>query len=127
MSAASPLSSKSGNKNNWHRKIASNRGSSWHKNMLLGRREAVLNPSNIRLARLKKNIHQAEIAKRLDMSESTFGAIERGKRPVKSAVAKEIANQLGMPLEKVFRSITRVNPRKPEKTKYLAVIQKSVI
>lgn len=115
-------------KSKWHNKIATARGSTWHKNMLIGRREAVLNPSNIRLARLKKEMHQDQLAKRLEMSESTYGAIERGKRPVKTDQAKEIASHLGMPVEKLFRQYSkRHNPRKPSQTKYVAIIQKSLI
>lgn len=126
MPSSSQTSSKSA-KPKWHQKIATARGSSWHKNMLIGRREAVLNPSNVRLARLKKNVHQSAIAKHLDMSESTFGAIERAKRPVKAELAKQISSHLGMPIEKLFRQVTRRNPSKPENTKFLAIIQKSLI
>ena len=123
MSTPSPVTVKS---KPWHSKIAAARGSSWHRNMLNGRREAVLNPSMIRLARLKKSVHQAEISKKLDLSESTFGAIERGKRPVKTDTANAIASYLNQPVEKLFRQITRRNPRKPEKAKFVAVIQKSI-
>ena len=106
-------------KEDWHKKIAANRGAAWRKNMLAGRREALLNPSNIRLVRLKKDIHQAVIAKRLDMSESTFGAIERGKRLVKKDVAAEIAEILGAPLQKLFKPA--------QKQKYVAILVKPVI
>lgn len=103
----------------WYKRIAEARGKSWHKNMLEGRRQAILNPSNIRLARLQLDIHQSKIAERLEMSESTFGAIERGKRPVKADVAQKISEILKKPMPKLFSSL--------KGKKYVAVIQKSSI
>lgn len=86
--------------------------------MLEGRRLAILNPSMIRLARLKKDMHQSILAERMKMSESTFGAIERGKRLVKKDVAVQIASILDIPIAKIFLSKGK---------KYVAVIQKSSI
>lgn len=86
--------------------------------MLEGRRLAILNPSNIRLARLKKNFDQERLAKALGFSESTFGAIERGKRLVKKDVAVSIASKLGQPLQKLFASKGK---------KFVALIPKSSI
>jgi len=85
-----------------HKKIAANRGSSWRKNLVAGRREVALNPSNMRIARLKKRIDQAHIAKKMDWSESTVGAIERARRMVKPDEAKGIASILGYPVQKLF-------------------------
>ena len=100
----------------WHRKIAKNRGESWKKNVKAGRMDAFLNPSNIRIARLSLNILQSSIAQRLEMSESAFGAIERGKQKVKETVAKQIAKLLNTPFKKLFVSAG--------KEKFLAVIRK---
>ena len=100
----------------WHRKIARNRGDSWKKNVLAGRRDALLNPSNIRIARLSLNILQSTIAEKLNLSESAFGAIERGKQKVKETVAKQIAKILNLPLKKLFVPAG--------KEKYLAVTRK---
>lgn len=103
----------------WHKKIAQNRGAAWKRNMLAGRRDAILNPSNIRLLRIRKDIHQAVIARKLDMSESTFGAIERGKRLVKKDMAEQIANHLSSDVKKLF---------KPQgKKKFVAIIQKTAV
>lgn len=103
----------------WHKKIAKSRGETWRKNMLAGRREASLNPSLIRLTRLFKNIHQSVIAKKLNISESTFGAIERGKQLVQTDTAKEISTFLGAPVTKLFKSAG--------KKKMIAVIQKRAL
>lgn len=111
---ASPSKSRS-----WHKKIAKNRGESWHKNMLAGRRDAVLNPSNIRLLRMRGNVYQDVIAKKLGMSESTFGAVERGKRMVSTEAAKAIAAYLSVDVKKIFKFVRH--------GKYIAIIVKTAI
>jgi DNA-binding XRE family transcriptional regulator len=117
MQTSSRTASKSNS--NWHKKIAKNRGESWRKNMLAGRRDAILNPSHVRLLRLKYDIHQAEIAKKINISESTFGAIERAKRMVNGGDAQKIAAALNVAKEKIFRFVKH--------DKYLAIIVKSGI
>jgi transcriptional regulator with XRE-family HTH domain len=109
--------------------------------MLAGRREAVLNPSNIRLIRLRLNIHQEEMANKISsilaafvksklksnpeakvrkinsVSESTFGSIERGKRLVSAEMSKIISNILRVPPTKLFKFVRH--------NKYVAIINKS--
>jgi ribosome-binding protein aMBF1 (putative translation factor) len=87
----------------WGPKIADARGAKWHKNMLAGKRDAQLNPSLIRLARLKKGIAQSELAKKMVTSLGSFGEIERGRRLVKEAKAQILAKALGLPLDKIFK------------------------
>jgi len=91
----------------WHKKIAKNRGASWHKNMLKGRVDASLNPSKVRIARLTKNFDQSAIAKRVELSDSTYGAIERGKRLVDELTANKISKMLGKPLATLFTPTKR--------------------
>ena len=105
-------------KSDWHTKIAANRGAKWRKNMLAGRREAMLNPSLLRLIRIKKEVTQLEIAESLEVSESTYGAIERGKQLVKKDAALTIAKKLDEPVSRLF---------KREGKKFIAVIQKAAI
>lgn len=141
MPTSSPKSSKS---TPWHTEIAKNRNkptSKWHEHMLAGRREAVLNPSNIRLIRLRLNIHQEEMANKISsilaafvksklksnpeakvrkinsVSESTFGSIERGKRLVSAEMSKIISNILRVPPTKLFKFVRH--------NKYVAIINKS--
>lgn len=111
-------------KGTWHKKIAKNRGSQWRKNLVLGRRDSQLNPSLIKLARLKLGIDQSLIAEKLDVSVSTFGAIERGKQMVKLAKAREIAKILKMSVDKLFKQTASSNS---ERKKYVAVIQKQTV
>lgn len=95
--------------------IAQNRGEKWRKNMLQGRRDAQLNPSVLRLARLRKPLHQSMISEKLGMSTSSFGAVERGKRRVDLDTAKKIARLVAVPMSKLFKSTGK---------KFVAVIQK---
>lgn len=106
------------NSDDWHVKIAKARGERWRKNVLAGRRDARLNPSLICLCRIKKNVMQSEIAKKLGMSESAFGKIERGKQLVKIDTAKAISLLLGVPMAKLFKS---------EGKKFVAVVQRPAI
>jgi DNA-binding XRE family transcriptional regulator len=112
MEASSPNTSKMGKGSTWTKKISKNRGTSWRQNILNGRREALLNPTALRLTRLRKKVHQFDIATRLDISESTFGSIERGRRPVKPEQAKKIAGYFGVPVAKLFKPLasSRKNP-----------------
>lgn len=88
----------------WHKKIAESRkkNTSWKKNLAKGRLQAALNPSILRRARLEKGLPQEALAKKLGVSESTFGAIELGKRMVKLPAAKVLASALGKSIEKLF-------------------------
>lgn len=92
--------------NTWHKKIAVSRGKNkeWIKNLAQGKLRAALNPSLIRLARLEKGLHQAVLSSKLNVSESTFGAIELGKRLVKPDMADEIAQLLGKKYSDLFKS-----------------------
>lgn len=104
-------------KPDFHKKIAKARGARWKQNMLAGRREAQISPSLIRLARLAKDIEQTTLAIKMKVSASTFGSIERGRRPVSLTDATKIASHLGMTRSKLFREMA--------KDKFVAVIQKS--
>lgn len=88
-------------------KIAKNRGDEWRKKARAGRLEAKLKPSFIRLARLQKAFQQEDVAKKLGMSESTFGAVERAKRMVKADVAEQIAKLLSQPQNKLFKQAAK--------------------
>jgi len=123
----------------YHVKIARNRnkeGSKWRENMLAGRRDAQINPSNIRKLRLRSGIDQEQFAKKLStsigpilsknpkkkekkikwVSESTFGAIERGKRMVPGEMAKLIAKILGVDANKLFKFVKH--------DKYIAIVNR---
>ena len=62
-------------------------------------------PSLIRMARLRAHITQSHLAKILNYSYTTFGEIERGRRPVRSETAKLIAEVLKSEVSKLFTPI----------------------
>ena len=99
----------------WNKKVAAKRGSKWHKNLLMGRLEVQMNPTAIRLKRVKKNKTQVEIAKKVGLSTSTYTAIESGRRPAKEKSAKLITSVLDIPFEQAF------TPSKICKNRYEAV------
>jgi DNA-binding XRE family transcriptional regulator len=90
-------------KTSQHKKIAKARGEKWRKNMLKGRKDAQVNPSLLRLARLSRSADQIKIAEHLKVSPSTYGSIERGKRAVSKTEALKIASFLTVQKEKVFK------------------------
>lgn len=90
----------------WHKKIAASRANNkeWNKNLTKGRLQAALTPSLLRLYRLEKRLTQEDIAKKLDVTESTYGSIELGKRMVKEETGREISNLLGKPFNFFFKA-----------------------
>lgn len=62
-----------------------------------------MNPSIIRLKRIKENCTQGEIAVATKMSPATYGAVESGQRMVKREKAEKISKALGLDLKKAFR------------------------
>jgi ribosome-binding protein aMBF1 (putative translation factor) len=69
----------------------------WMTNNMAARRRVQLEPSIIRQKRLQKGLTQSQVATKLGMSNSKFGSIETGLRPVDAALAKKIAVVLGVP------------------------------
>ena len=106
-----------------HKKIAESRGSKWKENLSIGKRDSMLNPSVMKIARLKLGLNQTVIAKKIDVSPSTFGSIERGRQPVKLASAKEISKVLRVPFDRLFKVSSGSKNRK----KFLAIIQKQTV
>ena len=105
---------------NQHKNIAKARGERWKKNLIIGRREAMLNPTLIRLARLKKGLQQEDCAEKLKISTSAWAAIERGRQKIKFESASKIAKIFGKPVNLFFSGDNKTG-------KFIATIQKSVI
>lgn len=82
--------------------VAKNRGESWRKNLIKGKHEASLNPTKIKLERVRRELSQDVMAKEIAASVNTFGAIERGKRPVNKDRANRIAKRLGRTVSTLF-------------------------
>lgn len=60
------------------------------------------NPSKIREARVAKKISQDEMAAKLDYCSTTYGDIERGRRPVRVETAERIAKILHRGVDALF-------------------------
>lgn len=113
------------NKKDWHRKIAKSRGKKWIQNVVLGRRDAQINPSVLRQIRLRKGLFQDKFAVSIKVSESVYGAIERGKQYVKRDRARLIASRLGVNVADVFNQVSSKGPKANHK--FVAKIAKYTI
>jgi ribosome-binding protein aMBF1 (putative translation factor) len=98
----------------WRKAAAKKRGDKWRKNLAIGKRESDLHPSIMSIARKQKGLRQEDVARELDIAESTFQTIERGKLPVEEDRAQKIAKILGMRIPQLF---------KKQDSKFVAVVK----
>jgi DNA-binding XRE family transcriptional regulator len=89
-------------KTHHNKKVAANRGKSWRKNLVRGKLEAAQNPTKLKLERTQKGDSQASVASSIKSSVSTYGAIERGKRPVSKETGLAISKHLNRSLNHFF-------------------------
>lgn len=82
--------------------ISRNRGKEWVKKMVDSKYEYATRPTRIRDIRVKKKKSQEEIATACDLSHTTYGDIERGKRLVRKETAERIAKLLSTSVDKLF-------------------------
>jgi DNA-binding XRE family transcriptional regulator len=92
------MSSKIGNK-----KVAANRGDAWRSKLIKGKADASIHPSLIKLKRVEQGISQTKLAKELEVSLATYGAIERARITVKKAMASLIAQLFQTEVSKIFK------------------------
>jgi DNA-binding XRE family transcriptional regulator len=83
-------------------KVAANRGKKWLKNLRASRLDVQMNPTEVRLGRLKKNLIQADLAEKLGVSLSTYTAIERGKRHLREEDARTVSKILSASFSSLF-------------------------
>ncbi len=88
----------------WNHKVAANRGPEWRKKLLQGRLEIQMNPTTVRLRRIKKNLTQGEVALKAGLSVGTYGAVESGRRLVSKEKAERIAKILSLQADKAFEN-----------------------
>ena len=86
----------------WNNKVAQKRGEAWKSKLISGRLDAAMNPTKLRLARIKKGASQAEVAKVLGVPTSTYGAIERGHLTVDKKKAAKLTAVLKSSLQLLF-------------------------
>jgi DNA-binding XRE family transcriptional regulator len=87
---------------NTNRDIARNRDKSWIGKMVQGKIDYALKPSKLRVARMEKRLSQEDMAEPNELSPTTYGDIERGKRLVKRGVAEKIAGMVSKRLKDLF-------------------------
>lgn len=90
-------------KKHWNSKVSKARGEAWRKKLRDGKLHAKMNPSNLQKARIDRNLTQEDVANKIGMKLSTFGAIERAKRQVKADKANQIAKLLKMETVRLFK------------------------
>lgn len=86
-----------------NQKVVENRGEIWKSKLKEGRLDAQLNPTLLKVKRVKAQIAQDEMSKLLGLSRSTYGAIERAKRLVSEKRAAQIADKLKFQKDSLFR------------------------
>ena len=92
-----------------NRKVANKRGRGWQQKIVDGKFRAAQNPSHMMKIRAKVRMSQQIAAKKLGMSVSTYGAIERGLRPVKIVKAVKIAKVFKTTRGRLFAPIKGVD------------------
>jgi DNA-binding XRE family transcriptional regulator len=92
-------------KNDWNAKVAANRGDDWKKKLREGKMQSRMHPSIIYKTRLFKNLTQADIAKMLNVTIPTYGAIERSKRPLNEDRANKICKILNTSPQHLFKRL----------------------
>jgi DNA-binding XRE family transcriptional regulator len=91
----------------WNDKVSKSRGKDWKKKLVQGRLDAALNPTKLKLARVKANLSQEAVAKQAGLSLATYGAIERSKRPLRAEAAQKISKVLKTPLTRLFQDTVK--------------------
>lgn len=86
-----------------NRKVAQNRGEKWKSNLLLGKLDDTA--PKLQSIRVKKQLSQAAMAKKLGCSLITYGDIERGNRKAKKDRVSAICNLLNAKQKDVFKPV----------------------
>jgi len=90
-------------KHHHNKKVALNRGENWRLNLVKGKLNASLNPTKLRLYRVKKGLSHDTVAKEIGVSTNTYGSIERGQRPVSKERAEAISKLFNRKKETFFK------------------------
>lgn len=89
-------------KNSANGEISRNRNPKWVEKMVEGLFKYAADPTKLRSARLEKRKSQEDVALAVDLSHTTYGDIERGKRPVRKETAERIAEQFSKRVQDLF-------------------------
>lgn len=86
----------------WNDKVSQKRGTEWKQKLVKGRLDAALNPTTLKIKRVAKKLSQQEVAENLGLSLTTYGSIERARRPVKKIIAENLAKLLKVKKDAIF-------------------------
>lgn len=89
-------------KNSSNREISRNRDPKWIPKMVDAKYVYATSPSKLRIVRMAQKKSQEEIALSNDLSHTTYGDIERGKRLVRKETAERIAGALSKKVTDLF-------------------------
>jgi transcriptional regulator with XRE-family HTH domain len=101
----------------FNKKVARNRGPGWVEALRYGKIASRLNPSLLAERRTLRGLRQIDVAARLQMSLTSYCAVERGHRLVKEFIAKHIASELGLRVADLFE------PSEEMAGKYRAILR----
>lgn len=89
----------------WNDKVAKSRNKKdWRKKIMQGKSDVPLHPTLLRQLRVQSGKSQAEMAAKVSLSATTYGDVERGKRPIKKAGADTIGGLLGKTVNFLFEA-----------------------
>jgi transcriptional regulator with XRE-family HTH domain len=108
-------------KEHFNARVAKARGADWAEKLKQGKIDSKMNPSLLYNARVLSGLRQGDIAKKLDMSLSSYCAVERGHRMVKEIFAMLIATIVNRKVESLFELGV------DETTKYRAILTKPIL
>jgi len=84
--------------------VAKKRGAEWKAKLIKGKKDALVNPTKLKVRRASIAISQRDLAKTIGVSLATFGGIERGKRTTSKEAALKIAQKLKVAVNKLFKA-----------------------
>lgn len=85
-----------------NKNVAKNRGEEWRKSLVQGKLDAQLNPSKLKILRVKMKVPQETIADRAKLTLTYYGMIERGTRKASKEHADKICAAVGKKISELF-------------------------
>lgn len=80
------------NRVHWNDKVAKSRNDKdWKRRIMEGKASVPMHPTILRKRRIEKGLSQSGMALEVGLSVTTYGDVERGKRPVRKETAERIA------------------------------------
>jgi DNA-binding XRE family transcriptional regulator len=89
----------------WNDKVAKSRNKKdWKRRIMEGKSEVPMHPTVLRQKRIQKGFSQSDMAAKAELTTTTYGDVERGKRPVKKTIAETISGLIGSSTQSLFEA-----------------------